>query len=554
MFLDTREAEMRWSIGFVAVAFLLATEALGQQAVDAKCSSLAKLELPHVTLHSEAVAAGGYVPSDPAQAGRYKGLPAFCRVTATSAPTTDSDIKIEVWLPASGWNGKFRGQGNGGFAGEINYSLLAMSMNQGYATAGTDTGHAADGTNAEWAIGHPEKVIDFGNRGIHEMTLTAKAVVDAYYGKAADHSYFAACSDGGREALMEAQRYPQDYDGILAGAPAYEWTNMVSAGMVKVKALTESTATYIPPAKIPAIAAAVREACDAADGLKDGILNDPRSCHFKPESMLCKAGETDSCLTQLQIASLKTLYEPVKDASGKQIYPGTLPGAEEGPGGWALWLLGTSPEKTLSYAFTTHYFEDMVYGDPRWSYKSFNLEDGLKLATARTAVPLDATDPNLKAFAGRGGKLILYHGWNDPAISPLSTIDYYQKVVATNDNAASFVRLFMVPGMQHCFSGPGPDSFGQLGWFPGSGPDDAQHDLYLGLEQWVEKGLAPQQVIASKIEGSPSPKITMTRPLCAYPAYAAYNSKGDPNDAANFGCRMKVRYTYSPIGSEARAK
>ncbi len=503
------------------------------------CNDLANLSIPHTTIiRAESVAPGMFVPPNPANAAAYKGLPEFCRVVAKSSPTSDSDIKIEVWLPVNGWNGKFRGQGNGGFAGEINYDLLGLSMSQGYATAGTDTGHAAEGTDASWAIGHPEKVVDFGNRAIHEMTGVGKAVVDAYYGKAADHSFFASCSDGGREALMEAQRFPDDYDGILAGAPAYYWTNMVSAGMQKVKFITRDAASYIPPAKIPAIAAAVNAACDAADGIKDGIIDDPRRCNFKAESLLCKSGDADSCLTQPQVESLKTIYAPVLNAAGKQIYPGTLPGGEEGGGGWGLWLLGNSPEKTLSYAFTTGYFKDMVYSNPQWDYKSFNLDAGLKSAVSKTAGPINATDPNLQRFASHGGKLILYHGWNDPAISPLSTIDYYQRVQKANANADSFVRLFMVPGMQHCAGGPGPSSFGQFGYRPGTGPDDPQHDLYLGLEQWVEKGMAPQQVIAAKFEtnGNTAPVLSMTRPLCAYPLVAKYKGTGAKTGAGNFTC------------------
>ncbi len=528
---------------FVLAAFplILTTTAFGQHTPTA-CSSLAKLTLPHTTvLRAEIQQAGTFSTPDPAESGIYKGLPEFCRVIAQSAPTADSDIRIEVWLPMQGWNGKFRGQGNGGFAGAIGYSLMANSVSQGYATAGTDTGHTGESTDASWAIGHPEKVVDFGNRAIHEMTLTAKSVIDAYYGKSPEHSYFASCSDGGREALMEAQRFPRDYDGILAGAPAYYWTNMIASGMHKVQALTRNDASYIPAAKVPAIAAAVRAACDASDGVTDGILNDPRTCRFKPETLLCTSTVSDTCLTQPQVNTLKTFYAATFDAHGKRVYPASVPGGEDGPGGWAEWVVGSAPDKGLSYLFTTGYFKNMVYQDPAWNYQKFNLDEGLAKAIEVTATAINATETNLKPFSSKGGKLVLYHGWSDPAIAPLGTIDYYNGVQKDNPDAAAFVRLFMAPGMQHCTGGPGPSSFGQFGHFPGTGPDDAQHDLYLALEQWVEKGVAPEKVIAAKfaVDGKSAPTLKMTRPLCAYPQTAKYNGAGDPNHADSFTCSPK---------------
>ena len=247
----------------------------------------------------------------------YKRLPAFCRVIAEDKPTPDSDIKIEVWLPTSGWNGKFRGQGNGGFAGEIDYRTLGLAVVQGYASAATDTGHAAEGTNATWALGHPEKIIDFAYRAIHEMTVIGKATIKAFYGDAAQHSYFANCSNGGRQALMEAQRYPEDYDGILAGAPANYWTHLLSSALYDAQTTTLDPASYIPTSKIPTIAKAVNEACDAKDGVTDGVLNDPRQCHFDPAALLCKAADSDSCLTQPQVTALKKLYEGAHDSKGK---------------------------------------------------------------------------------------------------------------------------------------------------------------------------------------------------------------------------------------------
>jgi Tannase and feruloyl esterase len=531
----------RW-LRLAFAPFLLVSAAYCQEVP--RCAALAKLALPDTKIvRAEQVAAGQFTPPgdapSPGDAQIYEKLPAFCRVVAQAAPTTDSDIQIEVWMPASGWNGKFRGQGNGGFAGEIGYSQLALSVSQGYATAGTDTGHTGHSTEASWALHHPEKIADFGYRGIHEMTGQAKAIIDAYYGKPPSRSYFASCSDGGREALMEAQRFPNDYDGILAGAPAYVWTNLLTSGMHKTQALFQDQASYIPPAKLPAISSAVLAACDASDGVKDGILNDPRTCHFEPQALLCKGADSDSCLTQPQVTALKALYAATVDSTGKQVYPRSLPGGELGPGGWATWVLGNESGKSLGVAYGVGYFANMVYSDPHWDHKTFTVDSGLKAAVEKTAAALNATDPNLKPFASHGGKLILYHGWNDPAISPLSTLEYYQQVTETNSDAESFVRLFLVPGMQHCYGGPGPSSFGQFGWRPGTGPDDSQHDLYRALERWVDQGLAPETVIAAKIEsgGKSAPRLTMTRPLCAYPKEAVYKGAGDTSDAANFTCK-----------------
>jgi len=532
-------------LGFVLV--VSASGAWGQEAGlnKASCTNLAKLALPNtkITL-AEQVEAGKYPPPLrsrlTSEAQIYQQLPAFCRVVAEAAPSADSDIKMEVWMPASGWNGKFRGQGNGGFAGEIDYTSLALAVSQGYASGGTDTGHEGSGTDASWALGHPEKVIDYGYRGVHEMTQKSKSIVEAYYKSAPKHSYFASCSDGGREALMEAQRFPADYDGILAGAPAYDWTHLLTNAAHNAQVLLLNSASYIPATKLPAIDAAVVAACDASDGVSDGILNDPRQCHFDPAPLLCKGAETDKCLTSAQVTALKELYAGAHDATGKQIFPGYVPGAENGPGGWAPWITGLAPRMSLMFAFGNGYFSDIVYAKHDWDYKTFNADDGLKLATAKTAQALNATDPNLKPFAKRGGKLILYHGWNDPAISALSTIDYYKNVTHTvgEQNTESFVRLYMVPGMQHCSGGPGPDSFGQFGWRPGMmGPDDAQHDMYKALEQWVESGTAPDRIIAAKYAGEGAArKETMTRPLCTYPQVAKYKGSGETTDAANFTC------------------
>ena len=534
---------MKISALLAPVAFLLSSvlgTAQPGSATSRKCEDLAKLNLPNVTIaKAQAEAAGKFAgPRHPFTGADltsfYKTLPGFCRVVAKAHPSSDSDITIEVWMPLENWNGKLQGLANGGFAGAINYLELGASLQHGYVATGTDTGHTGSPIDAGWALGHPEKIIDFGYRGIHEMTRVAKLVIPQFYGSGPKRSYFAGCSDGGREALMEAQRYPEDYDGILAGAPANYWTGLLSLGVVDTQAVTATPASFIPPAKIATIGKAVIAACDKLDGVADGVLNDPRQCHFDPSAIQCK-GDTDSgeCLTGGQVAALKKIYAGIQDAGGHTIFPGYLPGAEEGQGGWALWITGPAPAKSLMAYFGLGYYANMVYDQKDWDYKSFSVDSGLKAANQKTAEALNATNPDLSAFRSRGGKLILYHGWNDPAIPALNTVNYYQNVIAKMGRQAadSFTRLYMVPGMQHCGGGPGPEDFGEA---LDATANDPQHNIRITLENWVEKGTAPSSFVVSKAASGSSPEIT--RPLCPYPQAAKYKGVGDPNKAENFTC------------------
>ncbi len=499
------------------------------------CESLANLSLPHAKITmAQIVPAGAF-----AQGPLFKAAPAFCRVAIESAPTADSDIKIEIWLPAAGWNGKFQAQGNGGFAGEIGYAGMAVAVMKGYATAGTDTGHSGDATDARWALNHPEKIVDFGYRAIHEMTQAAKAVIQAFYGSAPHYSYFTSCSNGGREALMEAQRFPEDYDGIIAGAPANYWTHLLTNALWNAQALTLEPGSYIPSSKLPAIAKAVNESCDAQAGVSDGIINDPRKCHFDPAILLCKHDDSDACLTAPQVAALKKLYDGAHDSHGKSVFPGYLPGAETGEGGWAPWITGQAPGKSLLFLFGNGFFADMLYSQADWNYKDAKIDDAVKAADEKMASLLNATDPNLAPFRARGGKLILYHGWNDPAISALNSVNYYESVVHSMGETGvdSFLRLYMMPGIQHCSGGPGPEPFGPLASLRMAAQNDDQHSFQLALEDWVEKGDAPSSIVATKfVGGDPANKVQMTRPLCPYPQAAQYKGTGDSNDAASFVC------------------
>jgi len=499
------------------------------------CEELSKTTLANATITTaQSVPAGAFKPPE---GGELKDLPGFCRVALTLKPSSDSNIELEVWLPSSGWNGKYYGVGNGGFAGAIGYGAMGQAITHGYAVSSTDTGHHAGGTDAAWALGHPEKVADFGYRAIHESADKTKALIKAFYGDAAKRSYFSSCSNGGRQALMEAQRYPGDYDGIIAGAPANAWTRLLSLAIVNNQATLVDPAAYIPQAKLAAIQAAALASCDAADGVKDGVIENPGQCHFDPDVLLCKGEDGSSCLTAPQVKALKTIYAGARTSKGEQVMPGYSPGGEAEPGGWAAWITGGAPTQSLMYAFGTQFFKNMVFDDASWDFKTFNIDRDFKVADDKVSKFLSATDPDLTKFKARGGKLIVYHGWSDAAIPATNAINYYQSVVKKmgQKETSDFVRLFMVPGMQHCGGGSGPSSFGQNAVPAG----DAEHDIAAALERWVEAGAAPQQIIATKYKSGANPAsgIARTRPLCAYPQTAAYKGSGSTDDASNFVCK-----------------
>ena len=519
---------------FIAAMTVIATaSALPIRAAD--CAALLQTRLPDTTLTiAQSTPGGKFIPPYGRAIDR---VPAFCRVAGVIRPTNDSYIRFEVWLPIDGWNGKFLSVGNGGFAGSINYNGMAGDLRRGYATAGTDTGHEADAEDASWAFHHPQKVIDFGYRALHATSLNAKSLIQAFYTRLPKYSYFDSCSDGGREGLMEAQRFPEDFDGILAGAPANFWTHMLAAGIDLMQGVYgRNPAGYISSVKIPALQTAALAACDAQDGVKDGIISDPLRCHFDPSVLLCKGDDSRDCLTAPQVASAKKLYAGGVNSQGKQVFPGYMPGGEDGPNGWSQWITGAGPGKASGSLFVENYFRYMVFGDATWNLLTANVDLAVRAADEKTGRLLNATDPDLSRFQARGGKLILYHGWNDPAISPLNTINYYMSVVATlgPQKAESFVRLYMVPGMQHCFSGPGPNSFGQTGHTTAKG---AEYAIFSALERWVEEGTAPGDVIATKyVDDDAARGVQMTRPLCPYPQNAKYKGAGDTNDSANFVC------------------
>jgi feruloyl esterase len=500
----------------------------------ASCEQLLSLALPHATITAAARVAARAFSLSSARPGAatattrgsgaaspFGDLPAFCRVSGTSKPTADSDIRFEVWLPLEGWNGKFQGVGNGGLAGAISYSALAQALSQGYAAGSTDTGHTGTSVSGEWALGHPERIVDFGHRAVHEMTVQAKAITTAFYGDAPRHSYWNGCSEGGNQALSEAQRYPQDYDGILAGAPANDWTHLQMGGNWISQAIHEDPATFVPTTAMPALHRSVLAACDALDGIHDGVIEDPRRCRVDLEALKCRSGGKPSaaepdCLTAAQISGLAKVYGGARNRrTGELIFPGYLPGGELG---WRAWIVGTDvPPRNAQHLIQEGFFKYLVFAQPEWRWQSFDFDRDVTFTDRKLAGIVNATNPDLTAFKARGGKLIQYHGWGDPAISPLSSIRYFESVQSRMGDTSGFYRLFMIPGMGHCGGGDGTDQFDKIGT----------------LARWVEDGIPPDRILASHREAG---RIVRTRPLCPYGKIARWKGSGSTDDAENFTC------------------
>ena len=474
------------------------------------CAALKTLSLPNATITSaEFVATGAASTGRAGRGGSSEPLPAHCKVAVTLTPSPDSHIEMELWLPAEGWNGKFLAMGNGAWAGNISLDAIAVGLRRGYATASNDTGHT--GGSASFAVGHPEKLVDFAYRAMHEMAVQSKTIIRAFYGRAPQLSYYQGCSTGGRQGMMEAQRYPEDFDAIIAGAPVYNMVHLnVSQVGLQVEML-KNPERLVPAEKKTMFANAVVAACDERDGVKDGIVNNPRACTFDPAVLACKEGDRADCLTGAQVESARSVWAAVKTKSGELVYPGRSPGFESG---WRVPVPG-APLNPL--------FTDMPRfigrQDANWDPMTFDLEKDLALAL-KNAGFVEANDANLAKFKARGGKLLLYHGWADPGPAPENTINYYDAVnKKLGGKQDDWMRLFLMPGVGHCGGGVGPD----------------QADFLGALEQWREKGVAPSQINASRPAGR-GVSTPMSRPLCPFPQVARYKGSGSSNDAANFSC------------------
>lgn len=453
------------------------------------------------------------------------------------------EIHFELLLPDN-WNGKFVMGGGGGFVGSVmNTSLAYGSLQAGYATVGTDTGHQGHPLDASWAYNNSKRLVNFGHKAVHRTAVTAKALTKAYYQNDIARNYFTGCSRGGGQALMAAQRYPEDFDGIVSGAPAYNWTMGIGAMASQINQAmypdpNNLQEALIGPKEQELIESSYLAMCDEQDGIKDGILNDPRQCKFDVDTLLCKGEKIDSCLSKEQLAAVKVVYNGPKDSKGNSLYYGYPFGGENSEGGWPRWLTGGLKYQSdldafqggvdvgeakapvvpnAHFGFGNGIMKYFIYNNPEWTYTNYNY-DTLRKDSARVAETLNATKPDLSAFRKRGGKLLIYTGWSDAAISAFATIGYYDDVLAHDNSAAKDTRLFMMPGVEHCFGGPGPSFVNYLS----------------EIDKWVESGKAPEQTAAYWLDEKFQP--SGSRLICAYPKVAKYDGKGNTRDASSFKC------------------
>ena len=487
------------------------------EAAPRSCGELATLAMPHTTLGTETVAAGAFQspqPPFPGFAADFTKLPDFCRVRGSITPSADSDIRFELWLPAQNWNGKFLQTGNGGAAGSIVYASLAEPLARGYAVANTDTGHQGDGGDFAWAADHPEKLTDYQYRAVHELTVVGKGLTAARYGKQPTKSYWNGCSTGGRQGLKEAQRYPADYDAIVAGAPASNWSALMASSILAQRTLTSPGGLGVD--KLGMLKEAAIAACDAQDGVTDRVIGRPAGCTFDPASLQCRAGKTAACLTAAEVAAAKRIYAGVVNKAGDVLMPGTGPGSEP------LWGAYASPQ----FSIGTSYFRNVVARDQSWAPASFDVDADVARIEAQDAGAAKALDPDLSAFVARGGKLLTYHGTTDGLIPYGNSVNYYNSVVAKlgAEKTKDSVALYLVPSMDHCAGGEGAFAVDWLG----------------ALEAWDATGKPPATILGTHPPapaGTPqSSAKSFTRPVCPYPQLPKYTGAGDEADAANWRC------------------
>lgn len=491
----------------------------------AACEALGRLSLADTTITAaETVGTGQYKLTDdrftrmvaapgmnPAGQSQTPANPAFCRVALTLTPSSDSAIKTEVWLPLAGWNHKLLGVGNFGWGGALMTPGMLSGLDAGYVVASNDTGHDSstpEGEGGRFALGHPQKLTDYAYRANHLMTVRAKEIIQAFYGEAASHAYWAGCSLGGLQGLIEASRYPADYDGIIVGAPPNPLVNFNAQQLWPAWLLHQTPAAQIPADKFKMVNQAVQQACASPVGRAQGFVDAPEQCRFAPRLLLCRAGDQPDCLTEPQVRLMEQIYQgPVNPRTGQVIFPGPAKGTEATWGGMA---------SSKPFPTALDLFRYAVLQNPDWDWTTLDWDKDIATATAKVGPLLHVAAPDLQPFFERGGKLMLYLGWND-GHNPEELASFTQRVQRVSAKAADAVQLFLSPGMGHCLGGAGCDTFDKLG----------------AMDAWVTRGQAPQKIVASKINDG---KVVRTRPLCAYPQVAQYKGRGDMDDAANFAC------------------
>jgi len=518
----------------LTAAASLAALTIAAPAMAADCGALAGMALEDGKVTSATLVAAGAFEPPPSPFGPppgvnpsnpYAELPAFCRVQATLTPSSDSDIKVEVWLPLEGWNGKYVGIGNGIWGGQLSLSQLGEPLARGYAVATTDTGHTGTGLTAEWAVGHPEKLIDFGYRAVHVMTTTAKAAITEFYGEGPQFSYWNSCSTGGRQGLMAAHRYPEDYDAISAMAPANPMTDLMAQSMWAKWVTARKEGAALTPQQLGLVHGAVLRQCDALDGLADGVIGRPDACAFRPETLVCKPGATEGCLSAPQAEAMQAIYDGVRDKAGALLLPGWPRGAEMQ---LAALVMGERP-----FPVAYDYFALLTHGETAgWDWRQMDYGAEVRASRAYGADILNVPTDGLDAFFARGGKLLLSHGWNDGLIPASNTLGFYRGLYGELPAAQrdAQLRLFMAPGMEHCSGGEGPSQFDTLGT----------------IDAWATTGLPPQRILATRptavpaMPGAPAmpPRDPMSRPLCPYPMTARHDGEGDPALAESFRCAV----------------
>ena len=526
----------------IAAAVGLSAFALSSPALAVDCDGLRSAKIADTTIISaEAVPTGDLTTADKVT---RKDMPAFCRVVASVKDAPDSDVRVELWMPNDRWKGVFHVNGNGGYAGVLayNYGAMEAAIKRGYATAETDLGTApATPLNGDVLVGHPDKWKDWGLLGTHEAAVAGKEIAKAFYGADAKRSYYTGCSTGGQQGLIEAEYFPEDFDGILAGAPVVNRTWGHAVAVTSYQAANLKPAHRLSDANLALLSKSAIAACGAkGNGLKsDPFIGDPLACDFDPADLTCKGAAADDCLTAEQGETAKAIYLGPADKNGKPLFYGELPGSESGIFNWGfLEAPGNAPgEPGFDGLFK------WVFG-PNWDWRTFDVEqDMVKVDAALGPVLNGAVTGDVTKFLDRGGKLILFQGWSDPIVPIGQTINFYKDLLTKfggEEKTKEFARLFMVPGMGHCGFGTGPNRFDSAA-FGGAQPPalDPEHDMFTALSHWVEDGVAPAQVIATKFVGGDASKgIEMQRPLCPYPQRAWYKGDGDTSAAANFACAV----------------